>query len=145
MRSESVSGVNSCELARRWAIEPTLADMLLALNAWADQNLSTEWARWPNIFIISGHRTAPVRSSLNPAEAAATQSRHLYCPALAVDLRVGNAPASTTPFVLWAALGSKWEQLGGRWGGRFDPPDPNHFDIDPLMAGRPLELPALNT
>lgn len=32
--------------------------------------------------------------------------------------------------------------MGGRWGGDFTFPDPNHFDIDPLLAGRGLEIPA---
>lgn len=52
----------------------------------------------------------------------------MECPALAADLRVGNAPASLTPPTVWTAIGVLWEELGGRWGGRFDPPDWNHFD-----------------
>jgi len=72
--------------------------------------------------------------ALNPQAEAAVQSRHLYCPALAVDLRVGNQPASLTPPTVWAALGVPWETMGGRWGGRFDPPDYNHFDIDPMIS-----------
>ena len=48
---------------------------------------------------------------------------------MAADLRVGNAPASTTDPSVWAFLGTRWEAMGGRWGGRFDPPDWNHFDL----------------
>lgn len=66
---------------------------------------------------------------LNPGEPPATASLHLRSPALAADLRVGNQPASLTPPTVWASLGSRWEQLGGRWGGRFTPPDYNHFDF----------------
>lgn len=60
----------------------------------------------------------------------------MECPALAADLRVGNAPASLTDPSVWTAVGVIWEELGGRWGGRFRPPDWNHFDIDPLLVGR---------
>lgn len=51
--------------------------------------------------------------------------------ALAVDLRVGNQPASVTPVEIFGALGSLWKAIvpGGRWGGDFDPPDVNHFDM----------------
>lgn len=109
--------------------------MLLDLETWADQNLSPSGIRWPGIYIYQGWRRFPVQSDLNPDAPIATQSRHLPCPALAVDLRVGNAPASFTPIELWTALGLAWERLGGRWGGRFTPPDQNHFDVDPFIAG----------
>lgn len=132
MRSERVSG-DVCGMARRWAISPTLALMLHDLETWAAERLSADVSpggfRWPGVWIISGHRRAPIISDLNPTEPSASNSRHLPCPALAVDLRVGNAPASLTPPTVWQALGTRWETLGGRWGGRFDPPDFNHFDI----------------
>jgi len=115
--------------------------MLLALDAWACTTLAERRVRWPGLYIISGHRSAPVVGAFSPTTAAATASRHLFLPSLAADLRVGNAPASVTPLELWTFLGLHWERIGGRWGGRFDPPDPNHFDIDPLLAGRGLELP----
>lgn len=134
MRSERLGLTSSCDLAGRWGIDPALAAMLFRLEAWADETLSTRWARWPGIYIISGARSEPMAPALSPDAPAATQSRHLLCPALAADLRVGNAPASVTPPTVWAALGSRWEALGGRWGGRFDPPDWNHFDVDPILV-----------
>lgn len=138
MRSERVepdTDPTGCELARRWILDPTLAAMLVSLETWARTYLATDRARWPGLYVISGHRSEPLAPALNPGQAPATQSRHLACPSLAADLRVGNAPASVTPLTVWAALGSAWEALGGRWGGRFDPPDPNHFDIDPALTG----------
>lgn len=66
---------------------------------------------------------------LNPSEPPATQSLHLECPSLAVDVRVGNQPASLTDPTVWAFVGLEAEALGLRWGGRFDPPDWNHFDL----------------
>ena len=110
--------------------------MLVDLDRIASERFSTEFARWPGLYIISGHRAAPTRSAFNPDQPAAQASRHLPCPALAADLRVGNAPASLTPLTVWSALGTIWKALGGRWGGDFRPIDPNHFDIDPALAGR---------
>ena len=50
---------------------------------------------------------------------------------LAVDLRVGNQPASTTPLEIWSWLGTIWKRVapGGRWGGDFAARDVNHFDL----------------
>lgn len=71
---------------------------------------------------------APV---LNPGQPAAQASCHLTVPARAADLRVGNEPASLTDPSVWAFLGTLGEALGLRWGGRFNPPDYNHFDLGP--------------
>lgn len=89
------------------------------------------------LWIISGARTDPVEPSLNPSQPAARRSLHLYVPALAADLRVGNVPASLTDPSVWTFLGQIWERLGGRWGGRFNPPDWNHFDLAPLTGVPP--------
>ena len=134
MRSERVSTASCAELVRRWTIHPRVAAMLLAADRRIAEQFSAEGAHWPGIWVISGFRKAPVTPSLNPTEAPATQSRHLACPSLAVDVRVGNAPASTTDPGAWAVVGTAWEALGGRWGGRFNPPDWNHLDIDPSIA-----------
>ncbi len=50
---------------------------------------------------------------------------------LAVDLRVGGFPASTTPLEIWTWLGDLWKRSspGARWGGDFTSPDVNHFDL----------------
>lgn len=135
MRSERVTH-DVCGLARRWVLEPALVRMLVALEAWASETLSSGRLRWPGLRIISGRRNEPVVPALNPSQPPATESRHLTCPSLAVDLRVGLSPASVTPPEVWTALGRKWTELGGRWGGDFDPPDWNHFDIDPSLADR---------
>lgn len=128
MRVERISS-DPCGLARRWLLDPQLATDLVRLDRWASERISTARVGWPGLFIISGHRTTPLVPALSPDAPAATQSLHLLCPSLAADLRVGNAPASFTPLELWTALGLQWERQGGRWGGRFEPSDPNHFDI----------------
>ena len=140
MFTEPISA-DPCGVVRRWDLDTTLASMLLALDAWACETFSEQRVRWPGLYIISGHRSAPLVGAFNPTQAAATRSRHLFLPSLAADLRVGNAPASATPFEVWTFLGLRWEQQGGRWGGRFTPPDPNHFDIDPFLTRRGLEVP----
>ena len=85
--------------------------------------------RWPGLSIISGYRSRFLQLEINPL---APQSLHTRCPSLAADLRVGDQPASITPVALWELLGRIWSSLGGRWGGRFSPPDLNHFDLQAL-------------
>jgi len=124
-RSEPV-GTDSCSLSRRWLISPRLAHMVIRLEALASDLFSAEGLRWPGLYIISGYRSPEKQAHLNPL---APQSKHTRCPALAVDLRVGDLPASTTPLELWLFVGQLWKTLGGRWGGDFRPePDNNHFE-----------------
>jgi len=106
--------------------------MLVRLNADAEGRFSAQGFRWPGLTIISGWRSRLLQASINPA---APNSLHTRCPSLAADLRVGDQPASITPFALWAQLGQLWSALGGRWGGTFSPPDPNHFDLIALDIG----------
>lgn len=141
MRSERVNRTDPCGLVRRWMVDPVLADMLIALDDWASKQIPTRRVRgsmlrleWPGLYVISGGREAPIVPDLNPNERAALNSRHLRCPSLAVDLRVGNQPASLTDPSVWTMLGLRWGVMGGRWGGSFSTPDYNHFDIDPLLA-----------
>ena len=122
-------GTDPCSLSRRWVLNPTLAGMLIQLDQIAAREVPPAGFRWPGLFIISGHRSRSLQAVVNPL---APQSLHTRCPSLAADLRVGDLPASLTPFALWALLGRIWGTLGGRWGGRFSPPDPNHFDIKAL-------------
>ena len=100
--------------------------MLVALENRATEILSAEGFRGPDLYIISGYRSARLQSRVNPL---APRSRHTFCPSMAADLRVADLPASTTPFEFWAFLGQIWKAMGGRWGGHFSTPDPNHFDI----------------
>lgn len=120
---------DSCSLSRQWVLDPTLADMLVRLDAWATRSFSAEGLRWPGLFVISGFRSALLQAETNPLAPA---SLHTRCPSLAVDLRVGDLPASLTTVETWAFLASHWFSLGGRWGGRFTPPDNNHFDLPSL-------------
>ena len=119
-------GTDACRLARRWILDSTLARRLVAL----DRDLAIEFAaagiRWPGLWILSGGRSEARQMQVNPA---APNSLHTRCPSLAADLRLGGVPASLTEDLVWNAIGTRWELLGGRWGGRFDPPDPNHFDL----------------
>ena len=133
-------GRDPCGMVRRWNLSPVVVDMLLALDAWACRQFSSEGLRWPGLNVISGYRAEALVPAFAPTAQPAQASRHRRLPSLAVDLRVGNAPASTTDLTVWGALGSRWEILGGRWGGRFSPPDPNHFDIDPIIAGEGPEV-----
>jgi hypothetical protein len=114
---------------------------LVTLEAWAQCNLSPSGFRWPGIFIISGYRSPTVQAGL---DSPAATSLHTYNPALAADLRVGDAPASTTPREVWAALGTAWKALvlGARWGGDFvtGGPDYNHFDLGLLVLGERTTL-----
>lgn len=119
-----------CSLSRQWRIAPSLARMVVALEARARDVFSSQGVRWPGLWIISGFRSRTRQTAVNPL---APDSRHTLCPALAVDLRVGNLPASTTPAEIWVVLGNLWKQLGGRWGGEFG--DPNHFEAITVQGG----------
>ena len=89
----------------------------------AERLFASEGLRWPGLWIISGFRTPSLQLELNPS---VPNSFHTTCPSLAVDLRVADLPASTTP-EFWNFLGPIWKSLGGTWGGDFN--DPNHFDF----------------
>ena len=101
----------------------------MALEVEAARQFSAAGFRWPGIFVISGYRSPLLQLEINPS---APNSLHTRCPSLAADLRVGDFPASVTPPALWELLGRIWSSLGGRWGGRFTPPDLNHFDVQAL-------------
>lgn len=119
-------GTDACSLARRWVLDAGLAGRLVALDRELADRFATSWVRWPGLWIISGYRSRARQAEINPA---APDSLHTRCPSLAADLRVGGVPAGGTEEDLWWVIGMIWETLGGRWGGRFDPPDPNHFDL----------------
>jgi len=122
--SERVSGADACGLARRWLLDPDLAARLVELEDLAARVYATERFRWPGLYIISGYRTRFEQARVNTFQEV---SHHRCCPALAVDLRVGDFPASSTPVSIWEELGSFWQALGGKWGGDFEIPDLNHF------------------
>jgi len=120
-------------LSRRWNIELALAVDLIALDGEVARGISAAGLRWPGLSVISGHRSRTLQDQLNPS---APNSKHVRSPSLAVDLRVGDQPASVTEPTLWARIGRIWQAMGHRWGGVFRPPDLNHFDIDELAAQR---------
>jgi len=84
------------------------------------------------LFIISGHRSPALQIIVNPS---APRSLHTYCPSLAADLRLGNRGSALDEAQTWAWLGQRWEFMGHRWGGRFRPPDLNHFDLGKPFQG----------
>lgn len=75
------------------------------------------------VAVISGYRTAEHNAAVGGA------SRSLHLRGLAFDLRIAGLPRDQVPGWVWTALGEAWESIGGRWGGRFSPPDVNHFDV----------------
>jgi len=130
MASHSPVGTDACSIQRRWAIRALVADTAVGVESAAVQIFSAEGLRWPGLWIISGYRSERLQSQINPANPA---SLHSTCPSLAIDMRVGDVPASVTPYEQWAFVGTLWKARGGRWGGDFPVPDLNHFDF-------PLEL-----
>jgi len=115
-RSESISGTDSCSLQRRWLLDPTLATALVEAEIVAQGIFAAEGVRWPGIFIISGHRTAAAQKEVNPSQPS---SHHRCCPSLAVDLRVGDLPASITPRQFFKFIADLLGVRGIRWGGDF--------------------------
>ena len=145
---------DACGLSRRWSLDPRLAGMVVALQERARDAFASQGVRFPGLWVISGWRSRTRQAAINPL---APDSRHTLCPSMAVDLRVGDLPASTTPTEIWATLGGIWKSLGGRWGGEFG--DPNHFEaltvgggpiaarsgarreVTPLLIARPPVVP----
>jgi len=119
-------GTDPCRLSTRWMLSPELGSMLVGLDIWAHTQLDRKGIPWPGLWIQSGHRSNMRQEEVNPD---VPNSLHTRCPSLAVDLRVGNLAASITTDAVWSWLGARWALMGGRWGGRFDPPDQNHFDL----------------
>ncbi len=98
--------------------------MVVQLDALVATRFAGQGLRFPGLFIISGFRSKTTQAQINPS---VPDSLHSQCPALAVDLRVGDVPATTTPASIWGVVGRAWKELGGSWGGDFSPPDFNHF------------------
>jgi len=133
MASHSV-GNDPCSIQRRWRVADIIARTVVAVEAQAIQIFSAEGIRWPGLWILSGYRSERRQIEVNPNN---PNSLHSVCPSLAVDLRVGDLPASITPYEQWAFVGTLWMSHGGRWGGHFPTPDLNHFDFPlELAAGR---------
>jgi len=117
-------GTDACEIERSWYVAPFLARNLVRMKAHFDRAFRPTGFPFPDIWIISGSRSP----EHNREVGGAPDSRHLRCPAEAVDLRIGNIQGLDS-LQVWQMLGGWWELNGGRWGGRFSTPDPNHFDL----------------
>ncbi len=113
-------GRDACALADRWLLDPRLADMVVRLSEWWE----AQEIPLPSLFVISGQRS----QAHNREVGGSPDSRHLQCPSLAVDLRMGRV-AGISSAEAWAILGGQWRLMGGRWGGTFSTPDVNHFDL----------------
>jgi len=107
-----------------WQLDAGLAGMLVALDGWAEQAFTVGAIRWPGIYILSGQRSEAENRSVG----GVAGSLHLRCPSLAADIRMGNLAGLASPEVM-AILGGRWRLMGGRWGGTFTDPSPNHFDL----------------
>jgi hypothetical protein len=122
-----------CVLADRWKISIQLAVRLILLRSLAGRNPGFRGTAGevPRLFIISGYRDperqAQICREAPPGRPCAhpDRSTHTSCPATGADLRIESGPPDA-----WALLGTIWtRELGGRWGGEFETPDPNHFDL----------------
>jgi len=113
-----------CNIVRRWKVDARLWQMVLSLDAWASTEFKKVGVPYPGIVLFSAFRTA----SHNRSVGGVPNSRHLTCPSTAVDLQFGSVAGVSSPQILgW--LGARWISLGGRWGGTFAEPSPNHFDL----------------
>jgi len=132
-RSERIGSADVCGLSRRWLLEPTLAQIILDAEVVAERSMASQGIRWPGLYIISGHRSRTQQAEANPLHPF---SLHRRCPSLAGDLRVGDVPATLTPFETWNFIGQIFKHFGARWGGDFTSttPDLNHF----YLAGTPV-------
>jgi uncharacterized protein YcbK (DUF882 family) len=76
------------------------------------------------LMVISGRRSL----DYNRQVGGAPNSKHLS--GRAIDVQVAGYTREQLPMSWWQAVG-QWAQrnLGLRWGGYFNPPDVNHFDV----------------
>lgn len=116
-------GADPCQLANRWKLDPALASMLVRL----EEQASREFRGWlAPLYVISGYRSPRHNADVG----GAPNSFHIRCPSLAADLRIGKLSGRLPGDAeIWAILGGMWRRMGGKWGGTFVQPDPNHFDI----------------
>jgi len=79
------------------------------------------------IVVTSGRRSRDLQAELiRQGATTATNSRHLA--GRAFDLGFAGYQWRQIPREYWQWLGTVWESMGGRWGGRFTKYDPIHFD-----------------
>lgn len=78
--------------------------------------------------VTSGRRT-PQRQRQLIAAGLTTATRSLHLLGRAMDIGFANVPTAQVPPAWLTFAGSRWELIGGRWGGRFRDRDPIHFDF----------------
>lgn len=113
--SVSDSTVRVIETLEPW-FQPFAIELINSLRAYGLPAIAT-----------SGRRTLQRQQELIAAGLTkATKSRHLQGTAL--DVGFLGYRAAQVPPEWWALAGDIWEEMGGRWGGRFQTPDVLHFD-----------------
>jgi len=117
-------GRDACTIEARWQLQPRLARLLVQMQDHFTKAFRPTGFPFPDIWVVSGYRDAVKNREVG----GAPDSRHLRCPSEAADLRIGNVEGLEN-LEVWQMLGGWWELNGGRWGGRFSIPDPNHFDL----------------
>ena len=70
----------------------------------------------------------PEQAHLN-ALAGEGISNSLHCIRLAIDLNLFKDGVFLTSVDDYRGVGEYWESIGGSWGGRFEPPDADHFSL----------------
>lgn len=75
------------------------------------------------LIVISGRRSITVNRDVG----GVAKSQHLE--GRAFDVQVAGYQVAQIPTWWWQSLGQFGEGLGLRWGGRFQSPDLNHFDL----------------
>lgn len=58
------------------------------------------------------------------------KANSLHGKRLAIDLNLFRNGEYLTTTEAHLPLGEFWERLGGTWGGRFSPPDGNHYSLE---------------
>jgi len=127
-------GRDPCRLAQRWGLSIGMANRLVDLEEFGRTHFQVPGRSfWPGLRIISGFRTPEE----NAAAGGVPNSKHLDCPTLVADLRVGGV-AGVEAGEIWSILGGRWKLWGGTWGGDFgwegspfpNPREWNHFELN---------------
>jgi len=79
-----------------------------------------------DVVVTSGRRSVVRQQELIRA-GRTTATRSLHLSGLAFDLQISGQGIPSREWLLFA--GEIWEEIGGRWGGRFRSKDPIHFDV----------------
>lgn len=118
------------------SLDPQLADYIEQAAS-----ILEDAAPGVSLLVVSGYRSQAQQDQLRARWAAGDRTGMAYRPAAAsshsqgravdVQLRYQGAliPVRDTPLEYWQFLAELLAPVGVRWGGRFKPPDWNHFQI----------------